>query len=117
MAQAIGVRAGRFDLLWQPGANLELEFVYKSGGSPVELTNATVLCHVRDAPGGTLLVDLSSSFTVDGPNGTLTLSAPPTLTDDLIQHGIWDLKIVYPDSSADRILEGRVVLAPAVSAT
>ena len=115
MASALGVQAGRYDLLWQPGANLILDFVYKSGGTPVDVTGATVVCEVRDAPGETLLVSLTSSFTVGGVDGKLSLNALPTLTDDLLQDATWDLKVVFPDASADRILAGRVILDPQVS--
>ena len=115
MASALGVQAGRFDLLWQPGANLKLEFVFKDEGTPVDLTGASVVCEVRDAPGETLLVSLTSSIAVGTVDGLLSLNAPPTLTDDLLQTAVWDLKVVYPDASADRILTGRVILDPQVS--
>lgn len=115
MSLAVGVNAGRFDLLWQPGGNLKHDFVFKTDGSAVDITGVTVTCQVRDAPGETLLVDLSSSITVDGPNGKLSLDAGPAVTDLLLQHATWDLKISYTDASVDRLLEGRVILSPAVS--
>lgn len=115
MATAIGVIPGRHDLDWTPGASLRRVFTYKVDGVAVDVTGLTVVCQVRDAPGGTLLVDLTSSITVGNTDGKLTLDAIPTLTDDLLQQAVWDLKLVYGDASVDRLLEGRVILDPAVS--
>lgn len=80
----------------------------------IDLTGYTARMQVRDAA-GELLADLSTE------NGLITLGAAPGAIDLLIQatqtrtmsfqQALYDLKMIAPDGTEIRLLEGRVTLS------
>lgn len=118
MATAIGALAKREDLIWQAGATFRLLVTYTVSGSAVDLTGVAVKLEIRDRPGGTVLITLSTpgEIVISAPlTGEMQIDAPPSLSDDLVNDAVYDMKITYSDGSVDRIMDGRVQLSPAVT--
>lgn len=115
MATAIGAEAGRQDFIWQVGVTFKHLITYKSGGVAVDMTGATAKMEVRDRSGGTLLVTPTATIQSPETDGQILLEATPAQTASLEQDAVYDLKLTYPAADADRILEGRIQLSPAIT--
>lgn len=81
---------------------------------PVDLTGATARMQVRDKPGGTLLLELST------PNGGLAITGPGTIERTLSATesagitwlgGVYDLEVTYADGTVHRYFEGPVTVS------
>ncbi len=82
---------------------------------PVDLTGAKARMQVRDAPGGAVLLELSSDSgggLVIQATGTILreVSAPDTAALTWTK-GVYDLEVEYPDGTVHRYFEGPVTVS------
>jgi hypothetical protein len=94
------------------GATWTLGVTYKdAAGNPINLTGATAKLQVRDAPGGTVLLDLSSpsgGITITPLAGQIDVTASHTLTGAVTaEAGFYDLLLTLSGGSKVRLLRGR----------
>lgn len=85
---------------------------------PVDLVAATARMQIRDKPGGTLLLELTTAnggLAITGP-GTIerTLSAAATAAITWTA-AVYDLEVVYFDDTVHRYFEGPVSVSPEVT--
>ena len=84
------------------GDTWRLQYKWTSNNVSVDLTGCTARAQVRLRRVGTLLstVTTSSGITIDGVNGLVTVSFPPTDTANATA-GTYetDVQITYPDST------------------
>ena len=78
-----------------------------------DLTGVTVTAQTRDSPDGTTTAPLTCTIVM--PNEidvsitkAMWTSAPPV-------QGVWDLQLVYPNSTVKTILAGKVMITPDVT--
>ena len=81
---------------------------------PVDLTGATARMQIRDKPGGTLQLELSTT------NGGLAITGPGTIERTLSATdsagitwlgGVYDLEVTYADGTVHRYFEGPVTVS------
>lgn len=72
-----------------------LPFTWKdSNGDPIDLTGYTAAMQVRPRYDADPIIDLdNSSFTIDGPNGEVTLSVSAADLTVAAQSGVYDVKV------------------------
>ena len=85
---------------------------------PVDLAGASACMQVRTAPGGALLLELSTA------NGGLSITGPGTIDRHLSAAdsagiawtgGVYDLEVTYPDGTVHRYFEGPVTVSQEVT--
>jgi hypothetical protein len=85
---------------------------------PVDLTGARARMQVRDAPGGSVLLELTTE------NGGLALTAGGTIVREVSAadtaafswlKGVYDLEVEYPDGTVHRYFEGPVSVSQEVT--
>jgi len=85
---------------------------------PVDLTGATARMQIRDKPGGSLLLELSTA------NGGLAITGPGTIERTLAAAAtaaitwtaaVYDLEVTYADGTVHRYFEGPVSVSPEVT--
>lgn len=116
------MRPGRRSLVMDKGATFEITFVYRRDGELVDLTGWGARAQVRQRPDTAALITFDANPAapernaeiVLGDDGSITLRASSTLTDDLvIERGIWSLELTDPARPPGmgtwRILEGDVL--------
>lgn len=111
--------AGRYNILLEQGATFSLPLVYRdSTGALVDLTTYTAALQVRKAPGGPVVIELTTEnggITLGGVDGTIDLGRLATETAEYAAGDyIYDLKLIT-GSNATRLLEGEFNVAPAVT--
>ena len=103
MISAVGLAPAGGQLIYQP---------------PVDLTGAKARMQIRTAPGGALLLELTTENQglVFGGAGTITrtVSAPETAAFSWTK-GVYDLEVEYPDGTVHRYFEGSVTVSPEVT--
>ena len=112
--------AGSHDFEMEQGATFNRSILVKDGdGNPVDLSGASCRMQVRPfIESDTVIIELTTSngrITIDGPLGQITLLVSAASTSSISQSGVYDLEVVYPDSSVDRLLKGSLVLSPEVT--
>lgn len=114
------MRAGKLNLYIEQHAKFTKSFVWRDARKrPINLIGYTALLQIRDAIGGTVLLELSTAngrITLGGTAGTVTLFASDEVTK-LIDWtaGVYDLLMTPPDGEAVRLLEGRVTTSLSVT--
>jgi len=58
--------------------------------------------------------DTNGGITGDG-QGFVIITVPDELTDEAVKDGFWDIKVYNPDNSEDRLIQGKVIVSPAVT--
>lgn len=103
LLSAVGLKPSGGQLIYQP---------------PVDLAGATARMQIRDKPGGTLLLELSTV------GQGLAISAAGTITRELSAEqtadigwtkAVYDLEVTYPDGTVHRYFEGPVSVSPEVT--
>ena len=126
--------AGIYDILIEQGADWRLFFAYKNAdGLPVNLAGYTARMQVREsATGRTKLFELTTEngrIFIDGPNGTVEVTIPASLSQPLVidpkklawidgkmvLQWVYDLELLSPDGHVTRLLQGAAHFTPEVT--
>lgn len=106
--------AGKYTIQIEPGATFELPLQFLDANSvPINLTGYTARMQVRPAPGGTLILDLTTSngkiVITDAAQGKLKLLVEASETNS-VPPGVYryDLELQSPANVVTRYLEGQV---------
>lgn len=88
--------------------------------TPIDLTGCTARMQVRaEIESSTVLLELTtenSGIAIDGPQGALTLHAPPAATAAIAwQGGVWDLEVAHPNGDVTRLAQGSISVIPEVT--
>ena len=88
--------------------------------APIDLTGCTARMQVRaEIESSTVLLELTtenSGIAIDGPQGALTLHAPPAATAAIAwQGGVWDLEVAHPNGDVTRLAQGSISVIPEVT--
>lgn len=77
-------------------------FAWKQGsetGDPVDLTDCTARCQLRDRA-DTLILDCTSYLTVDGAAGTVSVLAPASAMENFpVGRLSFDIELTFPDGT------------------
>lgn len=113
--------AGRYDITIEQGVDFERTLTYLVGEDavPFDFTGYTGLLQVRNRPGGTVYLTMSTAngkLQLGGVLGTVLLLLDETETSALSWTGraYYDI-LIDNGSDSFRLLEGRVALSPPVS--
>lgn len=115
--------AGRYDFTIEKGVDFERTLTYLIGTtaplSPFDFSGYIAALQVRNAPGGTLYLDMNTSngrLQLGGALGTVLLLLDASVTNTLSWEGraYYDLVL---DNGVDqfRLVEGRVSLSPQIT--
>lgn len=123
----------RRDIYLEQGATWRLGFTYSHAGplddagqptaaAPYDFSDATARMQIRDKPGGTVLVEVTSSdgITLGGSAGTVEILISDVKTDALgplerAKKGVYDLEIAWAGGDVTRLLQGKAVIDPNVT--
>lgn len=105
------------------GATFSKKAVWKSGtpALPVNLTGCTAKMHVKDKVGSTVvLLELTTEnggIVLGGTSGSIEFCKLSALTTSQItwSTGVYDLKIIFPDTSVKRKIAGNIVISPQIT--
>lgn len=119
------MRAAKYDLYIEQGATFTRDFRYRDQDNvPIDLTTYVARMKIRRTAGtanppvydseATLF---ENTLAIDGPNGTVILSIPGTLTKDFAApfKGAYDIEIEDSDGVVTRLVEGAVIISPGVT--
>lgn len=107
----------RYDIEVQQGAKftLNVQARNKSDNSVLNLVGYSGKMQIRDAPGGSLLMEASTSngfLTINGPAGTVMINVPATTTGPMTWNtGVYDLEVSTTLADPIRLLEGYAALS------
>lgn len=98
------------------GATWSLIVTYNDpDGDPINLTNATAALQLRTSPlarTAALTLETGDGIIINGPQGTLDITATPEQTGALLpQRYTYDLE-VYIGASVIRLIEGTILVSP-----
>ncbi len=91
------------------GKTLHFEIIW-GGSTPIDITGYEAVLQARNIRGD-LMLDLSTSnggIAIDGPNGRLTLSASPTLTNQVTMAGAYELEMTTAGGAVYRVISGGI---------
>jgi hypothetical protein len=104
------MKPGRYDIeIYQGGTFSEVWTWTDSSGTAINVTGYSAAMDIRTSD-GTLLIDVGASGTLalGGSAGTVTVTIPATVTDDLTPgHYGWDIFLTSPGGVATPLLAGR----------
>lgn len=112
----------RFDIEVQQGIKfaLNVQARNESDNSILPLIGYSAKMQIRDKPGGTILLDASTSngmITINGPSGIVSILVPATTTDTMTWNtGVYDLVVFTTTADDIRLLEGYAALSLKVTA-
>jgi hypothetical protein len=111
--------AGKYNIKVEQGTTFILDFTIKTGSTPWNLTNYTARMQVRTSVNATttlLSITNSDYITLGGSLGTVAISVPASLTDDLIAgRHVYDFELVSSGGQVWRVLEGKFSVSPEVT--
>lgn len=113
--------AAEYDITVEQGATFQLNITWKNPDTtPVNLTGYTARMQIREKHSSTTaLVSLTSAagdIVLGGVLGTIVVTIPATVTDDLtIKRGVYDLELISGSSFVTRLIEGCVNVTPEVT--
>jgi hypothetical protein len=110
-------------LLIEQGATWGINvIVSQEDGTPKDLTDCQAYMQVRtqpdsaDPPLVSLSTDPGGGISVQGPQGLLAVNLTRQQTAALDwQQGVYDLLIIYPDDTSERVLAGGIGVSAAVT--
>lgn len=108
--------AHRYDLRIDQGTTFGLSIECQDqNANPVDLTGCTARAMIRysytDASPAAIF-----TASVDAANAAVNLSLSATQTAALTGvRALWDCELSYPDSSVQRLVEGKVTISPEVT--
>lgn len=88
--------------------------------TPIDLTGATAKMQVRDTKGGSklafTLTSPSGGISIDGPEGTLSVTITPTQTNKLFYpKSSYDIMVVDSNGNKIKMMEGFMTLSRSVT--
>lgn len=111
--------AGKYNIKVEQGATFILDFTIKTGSTPWNLTSYTARMQVRtsvNASDTLLSLTTSNYITLGGSAGTVAISVPASVTDDLIAgRHVYDFELVSSGGQVWRVLEGKFTVSPEVT--
>jgi hypothetical protein len=113
--------AGTEDLVIEQGTEFLLPLVYTdSNGTPVDLTGWTAAMMIRrNIEDAVPLVSLSSNsqgIVLGGASGSITITIDEATTSQLAGGAAYyDLKLIDSLGKPDRLIQGKVIISPAVT--
>lgn len=113
--------AAQYNLYMEQGATFALSITWKdSSGTPINLTSYTARMQVRRTKQSpTIIVEASTTdgrIVLGGALGTITVTIPATVTDDLdFGCGVYDLEVESSGGQVTRLIEGGVSLSKEVT--
>jgi|APGre2960657373_1045057.scaffolds.fasta_scaffold371421_1 hypothetical protein len=101
------------------GSTFTRRLVYKISNEVVNLTGYTARMQVRpDYTSDNLIVNLSvgNGITITGATGTIVITITAGATSSIPAGTyLYDMELVAPDTTVQRILEGKFVVTPEVT--
>ena len=91
------------------GKTLSFEIIW-GGASPIDITGFSASLQARGLD-GTLMLDLTtgnSGIVLDGPNGKLSFSANPALTDQVKKAGRYEVEMTTAGGDVYRVISGGI---------
>lgn len=111
--------AGKYNIKVEQGATFILDFTIKTGTTPWNLTGYSARMQVRTSVNAsTTLLSITNSdyITLGGSLGTVAISVPASVTDDLIAgRHVYDFELVSSGGQVWRVLEGKFTVSPEVT--
>lgn len=111
--------AGKYNIKVEQGATFLLDFTIKTGTTPWNLTGYSARMQVRTSVNAsTTLLSITNSdyITLGGSLGTVAISVPASITDDLIAgRHVYDFELVSGAGQVWRVLEGKFTVSPEVT--
>lgn len=114
--------AAKLKLLVEQGATFRKTLTWKTGtpAAPVDLTGCTARMHIRAEVGATTtLAELTTEnggITLGGAAGTIVLLITATQTSQFAWvDGVYDLEVVFADTTVRRLIYGAVTTSPEVT--
>jgi len=111
----------RVDLKIYQGSNFSqvLTFLQTAGGTPVDLTGLTGRMQIRQTLASSdVIIELTTEngrLAFGGVNGVVTMTLTAAETAAILTEGVYDLEFVASATSAERWLEGLVILSKEVT--
>jgi len=111
----------RVDLTIYQGSNFlqVVTFLQTAGGTPVDLTGLTGRMQIRQTKASTdVITELTTAngrLAFGGATGVVTMTLTAAETATILTDGVYDLEFVASATSADRWLEGLVILSKEVT--
>ena len=114
--------AFKLNLKIDQGATFDKSVTWKVGkpAVPVDLTGATARMQIRPKiDSATVLVELTTEngrIALGGVTGDVTLTIEAAITTDFAwREGVYDLEIIFADTTVKRLLSGSVAVSPEVT--
>ena len=105
-----------YALTIQQRATFSLAVLLTDGGVALDTTGCSAIAQVRLAPSSPLLASFTVSFPSPSTSGSLLLTMTSTTTATLSAGTyLYDVLLTRADTSKVRVLEGSVVVTPAIS--
>jgi hypothetical protein len=92
------------------GKTLAFDIIW-GGAEPIDITGFAAVLQARDRRGA-LMLDLSTAnggIAVDGPNGRLSISGGPAVTDAVTASGVYEIEMTTDTGQVYRVISGLVV--------
>jgi hypothetical protein len=115
------VANGRLGLTCDQGATFTRRITYKSNGEIVNLTGYTARMQVRPSyayESDNIVANLTSGsgLTITGATGTIDITITAGATEAMTPGSyVYDLEIVAPNTTVQRLLEGPFIVTPEVT--
>lgn len=115
--------AGVLTLAIEQGTTWAIDIVYKVNGVPKDITGYRFLFQIKNKPGGDLIVEADSTIT-NALLGKVRFSLPSTSTWLIPTTGVtysnsstyqYDVIMIRPNNTVDRLLNGAIICSPGVS--
>lgn len=85
------------------------EYLWEIDDEPVDLTGSTAKMQLRRVPGGSLVLEASTTagtLTLGGVAGTIAVNIPAATMSGLKGQGVYDLEITFASGRVHRFMEG-----------
>lgn len=116
--------AFKYNLDIDQGTTFSEKVVWKTGALkiPVDLTGCTANAQIREKIGSdSILLELSTvngGIILGGITGEIEFYLPPIITNDISwKHGVYDMKIYFPNGKIIKKLYGSVTITQTVTQT
>jgi hypothetical protein len=107
------------NLTCKQGSTFTRRLTYKINNVIVNLTGYTARMQVRpDHASQNLILNLSvgNGITIDGEHGTVSITVTASTTASIpASTYVYDIELIAPDTTVQRILEGKFIVTPEVT--
>jgi hypothetical protein len=113
------VKPAKYTMTCPQGSTFDVQFTYKINKFPVNLNGYSARMQVREAhvsPETLISLEDGSGITLGAKAGTIDIFIPSNITEGFkpIPH-VYDLELIAPNGSVNRILEGTFNITPEVT--